>query len=76
MRLTICLMLLLACGVMSAQTRRALLVGISDYPKAVAIAHLKNNDKKGAKAVLENLISTSEEGSVVSEKAKELLEKL
>lgn len=38
MRLTICLMLLLACGVMSAQTRRALLVGISDYPKAVAEA--------------------------------------
>ena len=42
----------------------------------LAIAHLKNNDKKGAKAVLEKLISTSEEGSAVNEKAKELVEKL
>jgi len=42
----------------------------------LAIAHLKNNDKKDAKAVLERLISVSEEGSAVSSKAKELLEKL
>lgn len=42
----------------------------------LAIAHLKNNDKKEAKAVLEKLISVSEEGSAVSAKAKELLEKL
>lgn len=42
----------------------------------LAIAHLKNNDKKEAKAVLEKLISVSEEGSAVSAKAKELLERL
>lgn len=42
----------------------------------LAIAHLKNNDKKEAKAVLEKLISVSEEGSAVNLKAKELLEKL
>lgn len=42
----------------------------------LAIAYLKNNDKKEAKAVLVKLITSLEEGSVVSEKAKELLEKL
>ncbi len=42
----------------------------------LAIAHLKNNDKKEAKTVLEKLISVSEEGSAVNTKAKELLEKI
>ena len=42
----------------------------------LAIAHLKNNDKKEAKVVLEKLISISEEGSAVNEKAKELLSKI
>lgn len=42
----------------------------------LAIAHLKNNDKKEAKAVLEKLITVSEEGSAINNKAKELLEKL
>lgn len=42
----------------------------------LAIAHLKNNDKKGAKAVLEKLISSSEEESIVIVKAKELLLKI
>lgn len=42
----------------------------------LAIAHLKNNDKKEAKAVLENLISITEKGSEINEKAKELMEKL
>lgn len=42
----------------------------------LAIAHLKNNDKKEAKAVLEKLISVSEAGSAVNAKAKELLKKL
>ena len=42
----------------------------------LAIAHLKDNDKKSAKKVLEKLIETSEEGSAISHKAKELLEEL
>ena len=42
----------------------------------LAIAHLKNNDKKEAKAVLDNLISATEKGSEINEKAKELMEKL
>lgn len=41
----------------------------------LAIAHLKDGDKKNAKTVLEKLIATQEE-SAVSKKAKELLEKL
>ena len=42
----------------------------------LAIAHLKDNNKKDAKAVLEKLVFDSEEGSAIREKAKELLEKL
>lgn len=42
----------------------------------LAIAHLKDNDKSSAKKVLEKLIKTSEEGSAISHKAKELLEEL
>lgn len=49
----------------------------------LAIAHLKNNDKKEAKAVLEKLIPISEKESkvnenaiLINEKAKELMEKL
>ena len=42
----------------------------------LAIAHLKNNDKKEAKAILKKLISISEEGSAISTKAKELLLKI
>ena len=42
----------------------------------LAIAHLKHNGKKEAKAVLEKLISISEEESAVCEKAKELLGEL
>lgn len=42
----------------------------------LAIAHLKNNDRKSAKKVLEKLIETSEEGTALSKEAKELLEKL
>lgn len=42
----------------------------------LAIAHLKNNDKKEAKAILDNLISATEKGSDINEKAKEIMEKL
>lgn len=42
----------------------------------LAIAHLKDNDKKNARKVLEKLLETSEEGSAVNHKAKELLDKL
>lgn len=49
----------------------------------LAIAHLKNNDKKDAKAVLEKLIPISDKESkenekarLINEKAKELMEKL
>lgn len=42
----------------------------------LAIAHLKDNNKKEAKAVLEKLISDFEEGSAVREKATELLKKI
>lgn len=48
----------------------------SDIGWNLAIAHLKDNNKKEAKAVFEKLISEFEEGSAVKEKAKELLEKL
>lgn len=51
----------------------------TDYSSEIgwnlAIAHLKNNDKKEAKEILEKLISISEEGSAVKVKAKELLSK-
>ena len=42
----------------------------------LAIAHLKHNDRKSARQVLEKLIATTEDGSAINEKAKELLEKL
>lgn len=42
----------------------------------LAIAHLKDNDRKSAKKVLEKLIENTEKGSAVNKKAKELLEKL
>ena len=42
----------------------------------LAIAHLKNNDKTGARSVLEKLILTSEDGSVVRNNAKKLLLRL
>lgn len=42
----------------------------------LAIAHLKNNDKKNAKVVLEKLIASTEKDSVVNKKAKELLKRL
>lgn len=42
----------------------------------LAIAHLKNNNKVGAKLVLEKLISIVPEGSLIEAKAKELLSKL
>lgn len=42
----------------------------------LAIAYLKDNNKKEAKVVLEKLIETSEEGSAISVKAKELLNEL
>ena len=42
----------------------------------LAIAHLKDNNKKEAKKVLEKLISITEESSAVNVKAKELLGKL
>ena len=43
---------------------------------SLAIAHLKDNDKKNARKVLEKLLDTSEEDSAVNQKAKELLGKL
>ena len=42
----------------------------------LAIANLKDNNKKDAKKVLEKLISTTEQGSAIYNKSKELLEKL
>ena len=42
----------------------------------LAIAYLKDNDSKSAKKVLERLADISEEGSAISQKAKELLEKI
>ena len=42
----------------------------------LAIAYLKDNDSKNAEKVLERLADISEEGSAISQKAKELLEKL
>ena len=42
----------------------------------LAIAHLKDNNKKEAKNVLEKLIIVSEEGSAINKKAKELLKKM
>lgn len=42
----------------------------------LAIAHLKDNDRKGARKVLEKLVKTSESGSAINRKAKEVLEKL
>lgn len=42
----------------------------------LAIAHLKDNDKEAAKSTLEKLISKTEDGNVVNDKAKELLGKL
>jgi len=42
----------------------------------LAIAHLKDNNKKEAKRTLEKLVSITEEGSIINERAKELLGKL
>lgn len=42
----------------------------------LAIAYLKDNDRKGAKKVLERLVEISEEDSAISQKANELLNKL
>lgn len=42
----------------------------------LAIAYLKNNDKKSAETVLEKLISTTADDSAVNTKAKELLTRL
>lgn len=42
----------------------------------LAIANLKDNNKKEAKMVLEKLVETSEEGSAVKQKAKELLSEI
>lgn len=42
----------------------------------LAIANLKDNNKKEAKKVLEKLVETSEEGSAVNQKAKELLSEI
>ena len=42
----------------------------------LAIAYLKDNNKKDAKIVLDKLITTSEDGSAINVKAKELLIKL
>lgn len=39
----------------------------------LAIGYLKDNDRKNAKIVLERLVIISEEGSAISQKAKELL---
>lgn len=52
----------------------------TDYSSEIgwnlAIAYLKNNDKKEAKVVLEKLISSVEEDSFISKKAKELQSKI
>lgn len=42
----------------------------------LAIAHLKDNNKKEAKRTLEKLIVSTEDNSVINKKAKELIEKL
>ena len=42
----------------------------------LAVAYLKDNNKKDAKNVLDKLIATSEDGSAINIKAKELLIKL
>lgn len=42
----------------------------------LAIAYLKDNNKRDAKIVLENLIVTSEEGSAIYNSSKQLLEKI
>ncbi len=42
----------------------------------LAIAYLKDNDRKGARKVLEKLAKTTENGSAVNKKAKELLSKM
>lgn len=42
----------------------------------LAIAYLKDNDRKDARKVLEKLVKTSENGSAVNRKAKELLSKM
>ena len=42
----------------------------------LAIAYLKDNNKKDAKKVLEKLIETTEEGTAINIKAKELIEEL
>jgi len=42
----------------------------------LAIAYLKDNNKKDAKKVLEKLIATTEEDSAIGSKAKELFEQL
>lgn len=42
----------------------------------LAIAYLKDNNKKDAKKVLEKLIETTEEGTAINIKAKELLKEL
>ena len=42
----------------------------------LAIANLKNNNKKEAKKILEKLINTTEQGSAIHNKSKELLNKL
>ncbi len=42
----------------------------------LAIAHLKDNDRSGARKVLERLVKTSGDGSAINRKAKELLSKM
>ncbi len=42
----------------------------------LAIAHLKDNDKSDARKVLKRLVETSESGTAINQKAKELLRKL
>lgn len=42
----------------------------------LVIAYLKNDDRDNARKVLQKLVETSEEGSVVNKKSKQLLEKL
>lgn len=42
----------------------------------LVIANLKNNDKKAAKSVLEELIRKTENGNAVNDKSKELLKRL
>lgn len=42
----------------------------------LAIAYLKDNNKKGAVRVLEQIVASTEKGSAISDKAKELLLKI